>query len=180
MKRREGGTIDQISLVREFAEAVGRQGWKVVNARQFNALISSVNLVKAEFDKPHVPAVPDMGMDAWLACDDVGESSKYMVGVLRPWVEAGLCNPVRWPLDGDYFRRCSLFLKGVPPNKRMPLEDMGACCPQWAALVACWNELESLLAEGEASGSLSKLDDRLRLILTGRVEHEGRARVADV
>lgn len=75
---------------------------------------------------------------AWFATGHVGESSKCMAAHLTGQDCKG-----SYPHDGDDFGRCVGLLDAVP-ELRERLPQMASVNAKWAALVARWDEIESL------------------------------------
>lgn len=87
----------------------------------------------------------------WFGTGRVGASSKAMA----LHISGAQCDG-SYPLDPDDLNRCLLFLKAVP-EARAELPRMATLNRQWAALVARWDELESLfLSEAGEDWSLTQ------------------------
>ena len=128
----------QITLVAHIAMAFGN---RLVNTRQFNAIISAANNILAEFKRPSVPATPDMGLTRWLASDDTGLSSLYMASILSdryPKLETP-----HYPRDADDFGRCYRLLKAVPELRSNSMR-LATCPAPWPELHREWLRLERL------------------------------------
>jgi hypothetical protein len=80
-----------------------------------------------------------MGLQAWLASDDTGQSSLYMASVL-----GGFRRDYAHPRDLDDFGRCSRLLDAVP-EFRPRLSEMRDKSPEWAALVDSWEAIEKII-----------------------------------
>lgn len=142
----------QITLVAHIAKAFGN---RLVNTRQFNAIITAANNILAEFERPSVPATPDMGLTRWLASDDTGLSSLYMASILsdryRLWLVAAPKDfPTRnkletphYPRDADDFGRCYRLLKAVPELRSNSMR-LATCPAPWPELHREWLRLERL------------------------------------
>lgn len=156
--------IDQIQLVNAVIKELGKQGVKDANPRQLNTVIASVNSIIKEFQSPTQPATAGMGLQAWLASDDVGQSSLYMASVLCAEMmsvsPSQLRNaPYAHPHDPDDLGRCIRFLQAVP-EARDRLRDMEATSKIWKFYVANWGSLESLYSagtKGESDFALKEL-----------------------
>lgn len=140
-------------------------GVKWMNTRQMNAVVAAANDIIAALDRPHVPAIPGMGLARWLTSDDTGRSSKYMVHALaqRAGCDATYVE-VRdgdYPHDPDDFGRCVRLLDAVPQLRpHLPLlSGHGAV---WAAIAAEWDSLETMYREDEPTGKSARLLNRLR------------------
>lgn len=137
----------QMALVTDILKAVGKQK-KLVKPRIINTIIDCANLIIHEIERPDVPAVPGMGLRAWLKSDDTGLSSLYMACMLAngPKVKRA------YPLDVDDFGRCYRFLRSVEEPERRPLADMSGLSLEWDALVANWLTLEVLFEQPGSNG----------------------------
>ncbi len=130
--------VGQISLVAAFCKAVSDLGVKNLSVKQMNSIIQAANVVTAAFQTPYQPAKPNMTLAAWLQCDDVGASSKYMAYLLA---NAPPCDKA-WPHDAGDFERCVKFLEAV--KDRCPLYDMRHVGDEWRMLVDHWDRLMEL------------------------------------
>jgi len=153
--------ISQIDLIAGIGKLLTPHGVETVLPRQFDAIVTAANGILAELAKPYTPATPGCGLKAWLESDDTGMSSLWMANVMRGVHRQA---EVAWPHDPDDLRRCVTFLDAVQ-GTREQFPGMTVSGPQWAALVAAWDELESLLREEEASGKCPKLTKRMKEIL---------------
>ncbi|UIS74587.1 hypothetical protein [Morganella phage Mecenats66] len=94
-----------------------------VVTRIMNTVIKACNDIANEIAKPYLPAVPDSGIKTWLACDETGESSMYLIYncypdrfMIRNYF-SGLTFPVNHitkPADYSDFIRCVKALAAVP------------------------------------------------------------------
>ena len=129
-----------MSLVSAIFKAIEKQNPKAeMNCRQMNAVISAATLIVNEFAKAHVPAVPGMGIRAWLQSDDTGTSSLFMASFLFPQ-EAPAARPAT-PRDGDDFGRCLRFVEAVP-GARDKLPDLAIASPAWRIIAGQWDKIE--------------------------------------
>ena len=151
--------ISQMNFVADLCKLVAKHGAKALRPYQINAIIRAADSIIHEIERPFVPAVPWMGLAAWLSSDDTGASSRFMAYVLSDGPECDQAHP----LDADDFGRCYRFLRAVPEKDRTLLDNMGKCSKEWEALIAEWAVLERLY-EAEASQNLSIT---IRRILSG-------------
>lgn len=80
----------------------------------------------------------EMRAAQWAASGETGVSSKAILGVM---VGTPPKSRFCYPHDGGDFGRCVGLLDAVP-EYRDRLIEMKAICPEWAALVDHWTELE--------------------------------------
>jgi len=135
--------INQIELISAICMELDRQGVKSLVPRQYNAIINSANDIIAECLREPVKSSKGMGLQTWLASDDVGMSSRYMASVL-----GGFSCEYAHPYDLDDFGRCSRLLLAVP-EFREKLELMRDKSDEWAALLDVWSEVESLVENNQ-------------------------------
>jgi hypothetical protein len=131
--------ISQIDLICAIVKHLERQGIKTLVPRQNNAIIDAANNIIAACEQYPVMASEGMGLQAWLASDDVGASSRYLASVLGDFV----CTYAH-PYDLDDFGRCSRLLVAVP-EFRDRIEEMRDKSRQWAALLDLWLDIEALM-----------------------------------
>jgi hypothetical protein len=81
----------------------------------------------------------------WLASGERGISSNTIVQHLTG-LKTMRDGYMSHPYDPDDLSRCRKLLEAVPLLKLM-LPGMATCSPEWAALVARWDELCSLMDE---------------------------------
>jgi hypothetical protein len=84
------------------------------------------------------------GLTTWLAFGERGISSEAIVHKLAFDKEPS--RPHSYPHDPDDFRRCELALRSIF-GLRQQLHRMAEVSPVWAALVARWDELATLMEE---------------------------------
>lgn len=136
--------LNQIDLISAISKEVEKQARaqkqkSLALPHCFAAIIEAATIVVAAFAEKDRPATPGMGLTSWLASHDTGISSKTMAAKL-----CGVGYPQNsWdhPYDNQDFGRCVRFLKAVP-EARLVLDRMKEVSPQWAALIARWDELE--------------------------------------
>lgn len=176
--------ISQVEIISTFCSALEKLGCKGLNQRQMNAIIEAANIIHAEINKPTVTTEAGEGMNKWLASDTVGLSSQYMAYVLAPL--AGVRQPTRphsnfdrypHPHDPGDFWRCVNLLKTVPELRPhlSALADASKHGPEWATIIAHWDELEALLREEEGKERAPKLYEKLSSLLK-EAEKKGEGR----
>lgn len=165
MSEKRIGQIELIAAITTHLDKKCRV--KNVLHRQFNAIIKAANDIIAEMEKPYRPATAGMGLTAWRVCDDTGQSSLCMAGVLSG---CGV-GPVAWPIDPSDFGRC-VGLLDAEPLFRERIGLMAKCGPEWNALATEWSELESLYLEELPSGKCTKLFARMNQLLTTKGPNE--------
>lgn len=107
----------------------------------------------------------------WLRSSERGISSECIVEVLEG-LPAGMLTG-RWlsrhPCDPADLRRCILLVETVP-EYRARLGEMTAVSPVWAALIAHWDELTTLLRQEIGAdlghGRAQRTYDRMRELIT--------------
>ncbi len=87
----------------------------------------------------------------WFVTGDVGVSSKAVVAQMTgsKTRRDGFGDH---PYDNGDFGRCHKLLEAVPKFK-VRIEEMSGRSPEWAALVAHWDELTKLYLSGEKMSS---------------------------
>lgn len=149
-----------LRLIDEKAKAAGYEELGI-RADQMNAVCQAATDIVKAFADPTRPAVPEMGLNAWLNSHDTGASSKAMAH--------HLCQPFlthpgdmkAHPWDADDFGRCHRFLEAVP-GTREKISLMVHVSPTWAALVTNWDELTALYLEELPSGKFPKFSIRIQ------------------
>ncbi len=163
IEKSEPSHISQIDLIAAITKHLSkREKIKDCLPRQFNAVVDAANSIIAAFEKPYQPATPGMGLDAWWHCDDAGLSSRYMAQCLS--MSHRGAEP-SYPHDLADFARCVKMLDADPRLRERIAQPWKV--PQWVALTACWDELESLYREESPSGKCPKLAKRMDELLKG-------------
>jgi hypothetical protein len=156
--------VDQIDLIAAITKHLSGRGFKEVNPRQFNAVIEAANIIVAAYNKPHKSAEPNMGLKAWLDCDETGMSSRVMASVLSGFAgdKTGIYVEDRYahPLDPSDFGRCVGLLNACP-EMRPHIAEMATVSPTWKRLVEHWDELEVLYLEELPKKKAPKLSARM-------------------
>lgn len=158
--------IDLVGAIQQHLQH--EEGITHILHRDMKAIIDAANLIVAEFEKPERPAVPGMGLAAWLVSDHTGLSSRRMASRLSATRYMPEAEPA-YPRDPADFGRCLGLLEACPELRdRLPrMADDG---PEWAALVEHWDELEALWREESPSGTAPKLFERMKELLRGAFE----------
>jgi hypothetical protein len=87
------------------------------------------------------------GILEWLCNGERGVSSEAMA-----FAVLGMQPRRRWyPLDPSDFNRCFMLIERVPEIKAH-FDKVAALSPEWAALIARWEELEAVFVAEAASG----------------------------
>jgi hypothetical protein len=136
----------------------------VLSFHQFEQLIHKA-LVRAELEKPLTDtqrtnikgyiydlhcefcrlercARPDMGLKAWLVCDDVGISSRFMITFLDPDI---LPSEYATPVDLGDFERCRKALHAVHGGDQEKLAPLREVAPVWNAIIDNWDNISNLM-----------------------------------
>ena len=127
--------VSQIELIATITKFLDKQGVKTMVPRQFNAIVTAVNSIIDEIEKPVVMASPGMGLNAWLNSDDTGISSMWMAAVLR-----SRTSPYGHPHDVDDFARCMRLLEAVPEYANR-LDELRGQSKEWDALLDRWGAI---------------------------------------
>jgi len=109
-------------------------------ARLMNCVIAAANSICAEFAREPVTASQGMGLTAWLASDDVGESSRFMASVLSGAFKANFAIPY----DPSDFGRCVRMIEVVPELKGR-IHLMCEHGPMWTAVADNWERWSVML-----------------------------------
>lgn len=133
--------IDQIAVITAINNEISAQHPGIpAEPRFFNVVIDAANMICAEFKKPTIKASHDMGLRAWLASHDTGMSSLYMASVLS----GQICSSgFAFPWDPSDFGRCIRLIEAVPEMAGF-INKMQSHGPEWAAIVANWEEWKKL------------------------------------
>jgi len=159
--------ISQVSLCAAIMKAVDRLGCKSINNRQQNVIVKAADLIVAAFEIEHKPTVAGMGWQAWLASDETGLSSRFMLRTMMPGCVPGERDGfqgIQYPHDPSDFGRCVQLLD-AEPKLRDRLWMLTEHSGQWAALVGDWEHLEALYREELPSGKAPKLYARMQELL---------------
>lgn len=126
-----------------FAEEVftilSRAGTQIDGQRK-TAILVPIHACYKELFRDENPAKEGMSVAQWLASDDTGSSSKFMVSVLSGEYEASYAHPY----DLDDFTRCVIAFKSIPSIEGK-LSLMSAQSLQWEALVRRWDYIDLLM-----------------------------------
>lgn len=137
--------VDQMSLVSAISNELTNQNPNLpFEPALYNKIIEAANMVVAECSRERVYSKPGMSPHEWLASDDVGLSSKYMISVL-----AGLGSPLPngdTPRDADDLGRCIRMVKACDLESQIPrLLIMG---DTWKKIAENWQKLNALYDAG--------------------------------
>lgn len=104
-----------------------------------------------------LPTTPE----EWLRGPDTGTSSKTICGVMigNRYVHGNVHHGP--PRDPDDFGRCYRLLRAFA-DWRPRLPEVAAAYPEWAGLVAAWDEFTALYEEERPSGKAPRLWERMR------------------
>ncbi len=164
--------FSQPELVAAILMWLDEQGIKSASSRQVNAVIKAADDIIAALVTPDVMARPAMGLQAWLASDDTGMSSRYMAKVLAE--KAGMGSvyvDVRYdgmePADPSDFGRCVRLLEAVPELRPHLLSLTESTSPKvWQRIAGEWDSLEAMYREELPTGNCPKLYKRLTELRT--------------
>lgn len=83
----------------------------------------------------------------WARTGEVGVSSATICNhFARGIVPTSYLHEMNWPWDPDDYNRCRKLLEAIP-EWRARIGEMAAYGPEWAALVARWDEIERTFEE---------------------------------
>ncbi len=126
--------ISQPELIGAITIELDRQGVKEINSRQLNAIIEAANEIISECEKPTVLSSPGMTIKQWLASDDWGLSSRYMMD----HITERHIHSYAFPHDADDFGRCVRLLENVVGFKPEDYRIMKGSGKEWDNLVDVW------------------------------------------
>ncbi len=131
-------SLDQLeSLI----DGVLRQYNVEIDFEQREQLRPALKYLHYDLAKCDQPIVPNMGVTAWLASDEVGSSSKFMVTYLHDSIPT---SEYEFPYDESDFERCLQAVVAIPYLSSR-LNDMASLSPAWKALVEHWDTLSALV-----------------------------------
>lgn len=175
--------LSQIELVAAIGEHISRKAEEAglpdppMISRQMNAVIEAANLIVEAFEQDYTPSHPGSGLMGWLASDETGLSSREMArklaplafseGVMRVPGEPLHFRGPNYPHDPSDLGRCVALLDAAP-ELRPHIPAMAEVCPEWAALVGSWDELEKLYREERPSGRAPRCFARMRQLIEGK------------
>lgn len=119
---------------------------KSCDAALMNKIIEAANLVCEECARERVYAVKPMSTAEWLACDDVGQSSKYMLQFISDTKNLAPENgPV--PRDADDLGRCIRMLEFT--GLISDIDKIKEASSEWALIAENWTVLTQLYNNGD-------------------------------
>lgn len=150
--------LNQIDLITAISNEICRQHPKIkAEPRLFNAIIAAADMLVDEYAKPNTPASDGMGLTAWLACDDVGRSSKYMAWLLN---KDKFSQPeFGFPNDADDFGRCVRMTSAIGISDDEVAELLGKESGRWLYLGSVWKEMVLDYKEGRIDDLNGNLDE---------------------
>ena len=133
--------INQIALISAISKELCRQVPGLTVDHRYNTIIQAANLIVKEFARKQVVGLKGVGLNAWLASDDVGASSRYMAAMLT-----GSCSAEHaYPRDVDDFGRCVRMIEAVyQEGAKVPLDPMLNCGPHWTMVTTNWLSWEMM------------------------------------
>jgi len=148
--------ISQPRLIGAVLKELGRQGVGDINHRQLNAIIRGIDDMIAELESPTRIAKTGEGLEAWLASDDTGASSKYMAKTIFGRYDTG--RGVAVPHDPDDFGRCVRMLVATGADRsRVEMMKEPKHGPIWNEIAERWDELKAMYDEDFPTGKSTKL-----------------------
>lgn len=102
----------------------------------------------------------------WCKSGERGLSSETICEFFTGWpLASAKWAAGRHPTDPSDFGRCKALLDAVP-EWRPRIGELAALSPVWAALVAQWDEIETLFIEEAPSGRAPRTYQLMREIIT--------------
>ncbi|NYU08069.1 hypothetical protein A8O28_04400 [Enterobacteriaceae bacterium CCUG 67584] len=141
--------INQTALVGAIMKELGRQHPGLPADNRMSKVVEAANLICAEFEREPVASLPAVGFPAWLGSDDTGASSLFMASVLS---HRQIHAEKAYPRDPDDLGRCIRLLRAVPEFADR-LHLMSSQGPQWAAVVANWEQWTRMYNNENDDGS---------------------------
>jgi hypothetical protein len=155
-------TIQEVQLFADLGKLLARRhGVKRCSSRQLNAIIEATNLIVMALGRDDVVSVAGSGLQAWLASDDTGMSSKYMARVLLDGPDCAY----NYPHDPSDFGRCVRFMEACGVTDISPMAGTG---PEWSALVPAWAELLAMYRAECYTGTAPVLYSRMQEVIAAR------------
>ena len=156
--------LEQMGLVTAMMREASRQAKArgepdLADTFQLKALVKGANVAVAEFNRARRDATPGGGLEAWLECDEAGQSARFMAHVLA----GGPAAENNHPHDPGDFNRCVKFLKAVP-LARGKLALMKGHGQVWERLVDNWAAFEELLNQASGKSGRDELYEAMKEI----------------
>ena len=149
--------VDQMALVTAISKELSRQKPNLpFESSLYNKVIEAANLIAAECRRERIQSTAGMTPQEWLASDDVGESSRYMITVLA---SLGLPMPDgATPSDGDDLGRCIRMVDACGLESEIHrLESMG---DDWCRIAKNWASLKEWYADSDYQAIYTFLNKR--------------------
>jgi len=167
--------ISPIELFAGLTEILAKHGITHLTSKQTNEVLEGAKLIVGAVNRVPVMATPNMGIAAWLECDDTGRASRFMAWTLMG-AKAGV--PLAendHPHDPSDLGRCLRFLEACPGIKDKLLVMGENCGAVWRGLILQWDALEGLYREELPTGTAPKLYAIMQQIIgVGRDEESTR------
>lgn len=149
--------VDQMALVSAISKELARQKPNLpFESSLYNKVVEAANLIAAECSRERVYSTAGMTPQEWLASDDVGTSSRYMITVL-----ASLGFPMpdgATPSDGDDLGRCIRMVDACGLESEIyRLEEMG---DDWCRIARNWSSLKEWYADSDYQAIYQFLNER--------------------
>lgn len=133
--------VNQMDLVNAISNELTKQNPELpFETSLYNKIIEAANMVVAECSRERVYSREGMTPAEWLASDDVGLSSRYMLTVME-----SLGHPLPngdTPRDADDLGRCIRMVRACGLEDKVPLMlEMGQ---QWKRIAQNWEHLVKL------------------------------------
>lgn len=156
--------LDQIALISAITQEMNKQFTGIPADERINTVIKAVNSICDEYGREPVLAEFNIGLNAWLASDDTGLSSRYMASILSGSFTA----TNNYPRDPDDLGRCIRLTISVPEYANL-VHLMQASGPHWATVVHNWDHWLELFDAKEFSKLYSDMKEKYAAIKPNRI-----------
>ena len=149
--------LNQITLMAQLQEMLKEKYPSLeINMRHYNTIIRVANELSNDLNTPHSPAVPCMGIDAWLKCDETGASSQFMLYYITQYSKAS--TDYAHPHDVADFIRCRNMLRAVPELENLK-HVLSNASGVWQGIIENWTLLCELIDENKANKAYALLSE---------------------
>ncbi|MDV1094995.1 hypothetical protein ACSI5N_25565 (plasmid) [Raoultella ornithinolytica] len=133
--------FDQIKLISAITDEMNRQCPGFPADDRVNVIFDAATSIVNAYSREPVVASQGMGLNAWLASDDTGASSRFMAGILSERQPLG--HHGDYPRDADDLGRCIRLLEAAPELVGN-FDRLKHCGPYWQLVTINWKRWEAL------------------------------------